>query len=93
MTDVRTEMLEPFGPNVVSTDGDLWRFHIRITLPPLGEAVNKLVWSETTRQADFLAEAWASLGSSNLKNDVYSLTTKRHVLCWIWSPSELDRER
>ena len=68
-------MLEPFGPNVVSTDGDLWRFHLRITLPPLGEAVNKLVWSEAIQQSAMLADSWASVGSGDLKNDVYSLTT------------------
>ncbi|KAL9123057.1 MAG: hypothetical protein Q9187_000384 [Circinaria calcarea] len=70
----KMRMLEPFGPNVVSVEGDLWRFHIRITLPSFGDAVNRLVWSETFRQTKLLASAWASNGSGDLKTDVYSLT-------------------
>lgn len=67
-------MLEPFGPNVVSTDGDLWRFHVRITVPPFGDALNSLVWSETSRQTNMLASSWASAGSGDLKTDIYTLT-------------------
>lgn len=69
-----TEMLEPFGPNVVSTDGDLWRFHLRITATPLGEEMNSLVWSETIRQTKLLVASWTSGRSSGLKMDVYTLT-------------------
>lgn len=67
-------MLEPFGPNVVSSEGDLWRFHVRITLPPFGDTVNRLVWSETFRQTSLLCLAWAAKGSRDLKVDIYSLT-------------------
>lgn len=68
------EMLEPFGPNIVSVEGDLWRLHQKITVPSLGEAVNKLVWRETLRQTESLVSAWVSTVSSSLKNDIYSLT-------------------
>jgi cytochrome P450 len=68
-------MLEPFGPNVVSTDGDLWRFHLRITLPPFGEAVQQLVWDETERQTGMMAASWAkSSGAGSLKHNIYTLT-------------------
>ena len=67
-------MLEPFGPNVVSTEGDLWRLHQRITVPSLGESVNRLVWSETFRQTESLLASWKSVVSCNLKSDIYSLT-------------------
>lgn len=67
-------MLEPFGPNVVSTEGDLWRFHIRVTLPPFGDGVHRLVWTETLRQSNLLADSWVSHGSQSLKNDIYTLT-------------------
>lgn len=70
----RVEMLEPFGPNVVSTEGDLWRLHQRITVPSLGESVNKLVWSETFRQAESLVSSWVSVIPESLKSDIYSLT-------------------
>lgn len=61
---------EPFGPNVVSTDSDLWRFHLRITATPLGEEVNSLVWSDTSRQTKLLVASWSSGRSSGLKMDV-----------------------
>jgi cytochrome P450 len=67
-------MLEPFGPNVVTTQGDLWRLHLKITLPPFGDAVNRLVWSETFRQTNLLASAWSTQASDNLKIDIYSVT-------------------
>lgn len=67
-------MLEPFGPNVVSTEGDLWRLHQRITVPSLGEGVNKLVWTETFRQTEMMVSPWVSAVSSSLKTDIYSLT-------------------
>ncbi|KAF2753073.1 cytochrome P450 [Pseudovirgaria hyperparasitica] len=70
----KMKMLEPFGPNVVSTEGDIWRFHIRITLPPFGEAVNRLVWDETMRQTHMLITSWAEHGSRSLKSDIYLLT-------------------
>ena len=75
------EMLEPFGPNVVSTEGDLWRFHLRITLPPFGEAVNHLVWSESARQTELLKQSWATNGSNELKGDIYSLTVNVMACC------------
>lgn len=67
-------MLEPFGPNVVSTEGDLWRLHQRITVPSLGESVNRLVWTETFRQTESLVSSWLSTVSGSLKSDIYSLT-------------------
>ena len=67
-------MLEPFGPNVVSTEGDLWRLHQRITVPSLGESVNRLVWAETFRQTKSLVSSWVSVAPESLKSDIYSLT-------------------
>ena len=52
------EMLEPFGPNVVTAEGEIWRFHLRITLPPFNESINHVVWSETFRQTEILISAW-----------------------------------
>jgi cytochrome P450 len=67
-------MLEPFGPNVASTEGELWRFHYKVTLPPFGESNNRLVWSETFRQTEFLMQAWTQRRSKELKADMYQLT-------------------
>ncbi|KAF9894899.1 hypothetical protein FE257_004521 [Aspergillus nanangensis] len=70
----KMKMLEPFGPSVVSTEGDLWRFHLRVTLPPFGESVHRTVWSETLRQSSLLTSAWVRSGSGSLKDDIYTLT-------------------
>jgi cytochrome P450 len=69
----KMKMIEPFGPNVVSSEGDLWRFHYRITAPPFGDAANSLVWDETRRQATLLKSAWAQTGVQSLKSDVYAV--------------------
>lgn len=66
-------MIEPFGPNVVSSEGNLWRFHVRITAPPFGDAANRLVWGETMRQTEFLVSSWSASGSMSLKSDIYLL--------------------
>ena len=66
-------MIEPFGPNVVSSEGNLWRFHHRITAPPFGDAANHLVWVETLRQAKFVVPSWFSSEAVNLKADIYRL--------------------
>ena len=67
-------MLEPFGPNVATAEGDLWRFHNRITAPPFGEANNCLVWTETIRQTRFLVKEWAQSGPKDIASDIYHMT-------------------
>lgn len=72
-------MLEPFGPNVVSTDGDLWKFHLRVTIPPLqGDAVHRTVWTETLHQSKILATRWKAAAEGkaapSLQDGVYDLT-------------------
>ena len=66
-------MIEPFGPNVVSSEGNLWRFYHGITAPPFGDAANHLVWVETLRQTKSVVPSWTSSKSVNLKADVYRL--------------------
>lgn len=70
------EMLEPFGPNIVSVDGDRWRFHLAITLPPFtADNVLGMLWEETCRQVDVMATAWKRAGDeASMKQNVYSLT-------------------
>ncbi|KGO48199.1 Cytochrome P450 [Penicillium expansum] len=72
-------MLEPFGPNVVSTDGDLWKFHLRVTVPPLqGDVVHRTVWTETLHRSEILATRWigaaAGKAAPSLRDGVYDLT-------------------
>lgn len=54
-------------------EGDLWKFHLGITLPPLAaESVARLVWDETARQVDMMAAAWSPQDSH--KDRIYALT-------------------
>ncbi|KAI9775565.1 MAG: hypothetical protein M1816_005894 [Peltula sp. TS41687] len=69
----KMKLIEPFGPNVVSSEGSLWRTHVRITAPPFGDAANRLVWAETARQTSFLLQSWARKGSDALKSEIYLL--------------------
>ncbi|KAK4233885.1 cytochrome P450 [Achaetomium macrosporum] len=69
----KMKILEPFGPNVVSVEGDLWKFHLGITLPPLAaEAVARLVWEETARQVDMMVATWRP--EDSMKERIYALT-------------------
>lgn len=71
-------MLEPFGQNVVSTDGNLWRFHLSITLPPLAaDGVHRTVWDESRRQVGMMTRAW---NAANVKTSIYTLTVNTMCL-------------
>lgn len=70
-------MLEPYGPNVVTTEGKEYNFHIRITAPPFndGSEANDLVWKEATRQTRQLMDSWSKEGSTrDLSLDIGRLT-------------------
>ncbi|PSK33977.1 hypothetical protein B9Z65_8303 [Elsinoe australis] len=69
----KMKMIEPFGPSVVTTEGDLWRFHFRITAPPFKDEANRIVWAESQRQVEAMKQSWLGHGINNLKSDVYSL--------------------
>ena len=71
-----TELLEIYGPNVVTTEAKTFRFHLRIVAPPFadGTGANELVWNETKLQTRRLAAAWHKQTSSSLQLDVNGLT-------------------
>ncbi|KAA8909881.1 cytochrome P450 oxidoreductase [Sphaerosporella brunnea] len=66
----KMKMIEPFGPNIVSTELPHWRRHFKITAPAVGDKVNDLVWKETTAQTTALQGAWVRNGVENLNGDV-----------------------
>ena len=66
-------MVEIYGPNVLSSEGELYRFHVKVTAPPFRESNNQLVWMATVRQTIFFARAWSGSASVNFKDDLYSL--------------------
>ncbi len=60
-----------FGKNVVSTEGQTWRHHRRITSPPFTEKSNQLVWQESLNQAQSMMSGWMcrdSVDSGALKS-------------------------
>jgi hypothetical protein len=48
-----------FGPNLVSTDGDLWHHQRKIMQPSFTESHNSDVWSETIFQTHCMLQSWA----------------------------------
>ena len=73
---VWTELLEIYGPNVTTTEGPTFRFHLRITAPPFADSTgaNDLVWFETKLQTRRLASAWCKRSSSSIQLDINGLT-------------------
>ena len=50
--------LDLYGKNVVSTEGQIWRQHRKITSPPFTEKNNHMVWAESIHQAQTMLTSW-----------------------------------
>ena len=50
--------LNIYGKNVVTTEGQEWRHHRKITSPPFAEKNNHLVWAESLHQAQAMVQGW-----------------------------------
>ena len=50
--------LRIYGNNVVSTEGQVWRYHRKIASPPFSEKNNHLVWTETLEQCQAMLNSW-----------------------------------
>lgn len=50
--------LKIYGDNVVTTEGQTWRHHRKITSPPFSEKNNHLVWTETLEQCHAMVNSW-----------------------------------
>lgn len=63
-----------YGNNVVTSEGQLWRHHRKITSPPFSEKNNHLVWTETLEQCQAMVNAWfdGSTGKTESKT-IYTL--------------------
>lgn len=57
-------MLDIFGPNLGTVEGQDWQRHRKITGAAFNEQSYETVWSESLRQADGMLQWWTSLGSS-----------------------------
>ena len=52
--------LKIYGNNVVTSEGQLWRHHRKITSPPFSEKNNHLVWRETLDKSQDMLNSWMS---------------------------------
>ncbi|KAF7326953.1 Cytochrome P450 [Mycena venus] len=67
-----------YGRNVINTDGDIWRFHRRVTGPVFSERIHSDVWREGMRQAEFMMQSWTptspgSLRANSIGGDLFRL--------------------
>ena len=62
------ETIKMFGNNVVTSEGQTWRQHRKITSPPFSEKNNHLVWSETLDQGQTMIDRWVEHGKETAKS-------------------------
>ncbi|KAF7977721.1 hypothetical protein HWV62_40575 [Athelia sp. TMB] len=63
-----------YGRNVINADGDVWRFHRRVTGPVFSERINRDVWGEAMRQASFMMQSWRAAAADE-KADAVPITS------------------
>ena len=75
---------EVYGKNIVSTEGEEWRYHRKTVAPAFSDKSNHVVWEESLGQADALLKGWLgqerkeSLTIKTLGQDTYRLSL--HVI-------------
>ena len=66
------ESLKIYGNNVVTSEGQLWRHHRKITSPPFSEKNNHLVWAETLGQCQDMVDSWMD-GSKERSKTIHTV--------------------
>ena len=56
--------IDIFGKSLVSSEGQAWRQHRKITSPPFTEKNNHIVWDESLRQARNMLKGWEIASNS-----------------------------
>ena len=56
--------IDIFGKSLVSSEGQAWRQHRKITSPPFTEKNNHIVWDESLRQARNMLKGWETASKS-----------------------------
>ena len=72
------KVLDIYGKNVVTTEGQMWRQHRKATSPPFTEANNHLVWAETIDQAQKMVNSWVGKTVDRVMDDTMRLSL--HVI-------------
>lgn len=94
-----TAIINIYGRNVINADGDVWRFHRRVTGPAFSERIHGLVWSEAAKQASLMFKQWQhssdssvvfapALGTDALKLAMNVITTTAYGTKVGWTRSE-----
>lgn len=65
-----------YGPNVVGTEGSVWRHQRKITSPPFTEKNNELVWRESMEQAKAMLADWFGSDNAGVVQDLGSDTMR-----------------
>ena len=73
------ESLRIYGNNVVTSEGQLWRNHRKITSPQFSESNNHLVWAETLEQCQAMINGWFD-GSTAKKGSKTIRTLKEDTM-------------
>lgn len=54
-------VIDIFGSNMLSSEGDNWRRHRKVVAPAFSEKSNALVWKESLKQATGMLKFWSKL--------------------------------
>jgi hypothetical protein len=65
------EGLSIYGPNVLTTEGNVWRRHRKITSVPFNEKSNHMVFVESLRQAKAMTDDW--IGAKEESPPIYTV--------------------
>ncbi|KAG9083983.1 hypothetical protein FRC06_004287, partial [Ceratobasidium sp. 370] len=74
-----------FGPNILTSEGDTWKRHRRITQRAFSEENAKLVWSETAFVMEKLFKKWDAEQGQEVHIDKINATTEALTLMVISS--------
>ncbi|KAL9596408.1 MAG: hypothetical protein Q9179_004620 [Wetmoreana sp. 5 TL-2023] len=61
------KMLEIFGRNVNTVEGQDWVRHRKLTAPPFNERNSNIVWTESIQQARGMLDWWKDYGSNGVR--------------------------
>lgn len=90
-----------YGANVVTTEGQTWKAHRKITSPPFSEKNNHIVWAEAIFQAQSMIGSWmegstkspsiATLGEDSMRLALHVISRAGFGRRMQWPKSEPNK--